>query len=233
MPSSEAMIEVHSLTAVLGAELLVVLVLILLFLLWRGSSRTRKDQAKANDLVTRINAEHTRRLENLGSRIFETIADFPAEKREQSMSAVALKENELYRHVIRAFLNHDMDKLAELDRYVHGLSEPYCQLIADLIDHLPKGNAQQKAEQGLEERLSVAEAVAQESQAKAEQINHQLTLALSTLDEVSSEYTKMFNEARSAEELNHSRKRMLEAFRRTEHLASQGILPELHTPEPE
>ena len=228
MESYENTLQLDSLTVVLGAELLVALALALGLILWHGFSRNRHEKTQAGNLVARINAGHTEHINQLGGQLLAGVSDFPDAKRDQSMNALAVKENELYKHVIRAFLNHDIGRLTELDRYVHGLSEPYCQLIADLIEHLPRqGGGEPSAE--AQERVGVAEAIAREAQAQAEQINQQLTLALSTLDEVSSEYTKMFNTPKSVEELNESRLRMLQAFGRTENLARQGLLPELHT----
>ena len=202
MSPIDSRVEISSLTAVLGLELIVALLLIIVFMLWRKVSSDRDDHAKASSLVARINTEHSKHLEKLGGQLFDAVANFPVEKRELSMAALATKENELYRHVIRAFLAHDMEKLAELDQYVHGLSEPYCQLITALLEHLPKQQSAENSTDGetVEQRLQVAETVALESQAKSEQINHQLTLALSTLDEVSSEYTKIFNEPKTVEE---------------------------------
>jgi hypothetical protein len=223
------MIEIHSLTAILGSEVLLVLLAVLVFLLWRWRRDSRRQRASAGELVERVNARMDERLEQLDGRLFGAVAGLPEDARRESVAAVAVKENELYRHIIRAFLDRDPAKLAELDDYVQGVSEPYCRLIAELIAHLQEQAQLPKAEvQVWEQKLAEAETAGVEAQARAERINHQLTLALSTLDEVSSEYTKMFGESHGAEELQASRKRMLEAFGRSERRALEDILPELH-----
>jgi hypothetical protein len=227
------MIEIHSLTAVLGTEVLLALLATLAFVLWRGRRNTQRDRASAGELVERVNAEMDQRLAQLNGRLFAEIEGLPERTRLESVSAVTVKENELYRHVIRAFLDHDAIKLAELDQYVHGVSEPYCRLIGDLISHLKEQPKLPSAEVvAWEQKVAVVQAEAVEAQARAERINHQLSLALDTLDEVSSEYTKMFGETSAAEELQASRKRMLEVFGRTESRLLDELLPEL-PPDPQ
>jgi hypothetical protein len=226
------MIEINSVTVVLGLELLVALIALLGFLLWRGRSKQQRDRQCAGALVARINTKQTDRISQLEGKLFGAAAQLPAELRQQSLAAVAVKENELYRHVIRAFLDRDTQKLGELDQYVQKLSEPYCQLIAGLIGQAAgEGMVSRDDYAALDARLADAEARAREAEAKAERINYQLTVALNTLDDVSSEYTKMFNEPKSMEELHASRKRVLAAFRRSEQQAWEGILPELSSPE--
>ncbi|NJD07399.1 MAG: hypothetical protein FIA97_13010 [Methylococcaceae bacterium] len=222
------MIEIHSLTAVLGLEVLLLLLAVLVFVLWRRSRNHQRDRASAGELVQRVNAQMDERLAQLNGQLFGGIEGLPEDARRESVNAVAMKENELYRHVIRAFLDRDALKLAELDHYVHGVSEPYCRLIGDLISHLKEQPKLPSAEVlAWERKMAAAQAEAVESQARAERINHQLSLALDTLDEVSSEYTKMFGETAAAEELQASRKRMLEVFGRTERRMLDELLPEL------
>jgi len=222
------MIEIHALTAVLGTEFLLVLLAGLVYLLWRSRRTNRREQASAGALVEKVNAEMDARLDHLGGRLFNSLANLSEDARRQSVLAVAVKENELYRHVIRAFLDRDASKLAQLDVYVQGVSEPYLQLIADLIEHLQaQARLPEEAVREWEGRLAAAEAAGTEARSKAERINRQLALALNILDEVSSEYAKMFNETTSAEELQNSRSRMLAAFGRTERDAVAEILPAL------
>lgn len=222
------MIEIHSLTAILGSEVLLVLLALLGFLLWRGRRDNRRDRARVGELVDRVNAQMDQRLEQLKGQLFGTVAGLSDGARRDSVSAVAFKENELYRHVIRAFLDRDASKLAELDHYVQGVSEPYCQLVADLIGHFQQQAQMPKSEVVVwEQKLAEVKGAVADAEARAERINHQLTLALNTLDEVSSEYTKMFGDSQAAEELHASRKRMLEAFGRTERRLLDEILPEL------
>jgi gamma-glutamyl:cysteine ligase YbdK (ATP-grasp superfamily) len=132
--------------------------------------------------------------------------------------------------VVRAFLQGDAQALNELDQYVQGLSEPYCQLIHDLMEELRQnGGAAPGASTELRVCLEVAETRAREAESRAQQINDQLSRAITIYEEVQLEYTKMFEGTPTAEELQLSSERVLQALAKVLETTDEPLLQELST----
>lgn len=218
------MIEIHSLTAIFATEAIVALLGALVLMLFLAARKKRGEREQAGELVTRLNETEKARLQQLDAALVESTELVDDEVRRQTLEAVGHQEKALYRHVIQAFLSRDAEKLAEIDNPVRALSEPYCQLVKQLIERMPAHDTSKAGE-----KLAALETEIRQARAEAERTNEQLTLALATLDEVSGEYVKMFGEPQQAEELHASRKRMLDAFRRTERLAAGGSIPDQHS----
>ncbi|QSA96336.1 hypothetical protein [Methylococcus sp. EFPC2] len=213
------MLEISALTAVLVAEVLAALLLVLGALLWRAWRRKRAERSHADKLVEHINRADAQRLDELNLALADPSLALDDDQRSHTLEQVGARERALYRLVIRAVLDHDVERLAQLDRHVRALSEPYRELIAQLAEKRP-----QQESGDVQVRLENAEEQTRQASAEAEHLRAQLKAALETLDEVSSEYTRMFGESKSGDELQLSRHRMLEAFQRAEALA-RGELP--------
>jgi len=210
------MVELHPLAALLTAELIVVLVLAVVFFLIGASKKRRTAHDQADDLVERIVNDEESHLTDLASGLSESGAILPESSRQQVVEAVSQQEKALYRHVIQAFLTGDAARLGDLDRYVRGISEPYCQLIQELIQRSRECDPAE-----LVARIADLETQVQEARTESAQLREELSQSLATLDEVSKEYAKMFGDKHTAADLHASRLRMLDRFRE-----AAGVGPE-------
>lgn len=205
------MLEIHSLTAVLATEALVALLLALIFMLFRATSRKKVERSQAIALVDRINGTDAQRLDQLGTTLADPALKLDDAQRQHALEELSSREKALYRLVIQAFLDRDTERLAQLDEHVRALSEPFRDLMKGLTEKLPQ------QELGvLQTRLEAAEQEAQQALGEVERLGDQLRTALETLTEVSSEYARMFGEPKSSDEIQLSRQRMLAAFHRAE-----------------
>lgn len=171
------MIQVNLLTAVLAIEALAGLIVALLFLLYRRSSKSRSEHAEAVALVDRINQEDEAHEQHLADSlsVLDDTGPLDDSMRRATVEAVLNKEKALYRLAIQAFLSRDAKKLAEIDQHVRGLSEPYCQLIQQLLKQAPPGEA--RAEPAPDARTADLQAELKLVKAKAETTKAQLDSA--------------------------------------------------------
>lgn len=183
------MIEVHSVIVVLALEALVVLLLALLFAITRSWLKKRRERGQVDHFVDRINRQEDLAQQPADHPVNETNEELlPGEVLQETLETVNQREKALYRHVLQAFLQRDVGKLAELDQYVRALSEPYTRLIQDLLVRPPKQD-----DTHLVEQVRQARAEALKAREEAERMKQKLGNALNTLNNVSSEYAKMFH----------------------------------------
>lgn len=208
------MIQVNLLTAVLAIEALAGLIVALLFLLYRRSSKSRSEHAEAVALVDRINQEDEAHEQHLADSlsVLDDTGPLDDSMRRATVEAVLNKEKALYRLAIQAFLSRDAKKLAEIDQHVRGLSEPYCQLIQQLLKQAPPGEA--RAEPAPDARTADLQAELKLVKAKAETTKAQLDSAFAALDDVSKEYARMFGSTHAAETLAESLSTVQAIFQR-------------------
>ena len=183
------MIEVHSVIVVLVLEALVALLLALLFLAARNWFKRRRERGQVDDFVNRINHQADIVLPTANQPLSENSeAALSSDVLQETLDAVNHREKELYRHVLQAFLQRDAGKLAQLDQHVRALSEPYTRLIQEVLARPLK-----QPDTLLVEQVQQARAEANKAREEAEQIKLKLGNALNTLNNVSSEYAKMFH----------------------------------------
>lgn len=208
------MIQINPLTAMLAIEALAGLAVVLLFLLYRRSSKSRSEHAEAVALVDRINQEDESHEQHLAESlsVLDDTGPLDDNMRRATVEAVLNKEKALYRLAIQAFLSRDAKKLAEIDQHVRGLSEPYCQLIQQLLKQTPPGEA--RAEPAPGARTADLQAELQLAKAKADTIKAQLDSAFAALDDVSKEYARMFGSTHAAETLAESLSTVQAIFQR-------------------
>lgn len=211
------MLHVDSLTFVLLSELTIGLLIgVIIALLWVLGRKSR-DQAVVRDFIERLKETEDERIEELKQRL-KSLTRASDEQLTLALEEFSLQEKTLYKQVVEVFLHHNMDSVASIDSRVKAITEPFCKLLADAkgVDESVLQDLR-KARKLLEEQTGRMKQLRFESNQLAEQ----LTTALETLDEVSSEYSKMFGESKSAEELEVSQKRILNIFRQAEMKAKQ------------
>jgi hypothetical protein len=218
------MIEIPSLTAVLVTEGLIVLVLALLLILFGATRRRKTERGRAVELVNRINESDRSNLAQWEATLTTPGLPIDESLRRQTLEEVNRREKTLYRLVIQAFLDRDAERLSQLDRHVRALSEPFRELLGRLAENLPRQEVGD-----LQDRLDAAEREAKEALNEVSRLDQKLAVTLATLEEVSNEYGKMFGEPHAGDEMQASRQRVLEAFRRAESF-TRGGLPSILDP---
>jgi DNA repair exonuclease SbcCD ATPase subunit len=216
------MIAIHSLTAVLAAEALIVLSGLLLWLLLRGKRRERRERGQARAWVRRFKAHEKDRRESLGEELAGMDAIVDEASLGETLAEVKEREQMLYCVIIDAFLTHDVDKLSAVEEQVGGLSEPW-RLLARRLSAAAAGEDPRERLAAMDADLRQARAEAENAakeleraRIEREDLAQRLDRAIVALDQVSGEYAKMFNDPKSAEELRASRARLLQALRAAE-----------------
>ncbi|BBL72427.1 hypothetical protein [Methylogaea oryzae] len=206
------MLQIDSLTFVLLSELTIGLVLgILAYLIWLFG-RKRRERAIVRDFIESLKETEQDRIEELKQRLRDTTTASD-EVLAVVLDEFNLQENTLYKQVIEVFLHRNMKSVMDIDTRIRAITEPFCKLLADA-----KGG-----DEAVLRDLTKARRLMEEQNVRitrlrfeANQLSEQLATALETLDEVSSEYQKMFGASKSAEELEVSQKKVLNIFRQAE-----------------
>lgn len=204
--------QVDSLTFILISELSVgLLVAIIIVLVWT-LRRKNREQAAAQNFIERLKETEDERIDELKQRL-KASTRASEEQLAYALEEFSLQEKTLYKQIIEVFLRRNLDSVLSIDTRVKAITEPFCKLLSDSkgVDESVLHDLR-KARQLLEEQTNRTKQLRFETNQLAEQLNS----ALETLDEVSSEYSKMFGESKSAEELEVSQKRILNVFRQAE-----------------
>jgi len=192
------------LTWLLTAEiLLLALVFIGFFYVMGGKGKTKEREAVTVLLKKLKKKKNNRKDDNI--EITELPA-FDEESLELLLDEIHKKETNLYQHVVKIFLQKEAAHLKSLDKHVNSLSEPYWDVIKELAKN--EIGANDKSDQSsaeLQAALSIAVA-------EKERLSEQLSSALATLDDVSTEYTRMFSSSRDIDDLMESKDIMLELY---------------------
>lgn len=214
------MLQIDSLTFVLLSELMIGLVIgIFAYLIWL-LGRKKRDQATVRNFIESLKETEEERVAELRQRLRDSTT-----ASDEALAVVVdefnLQENTLYKQIIEVFLHHNMKSVVDVEARIRGITEPFCKLLADA-----KGG-----DEAVLHDLNKARRLMEEQNARmaklrfeSNQLSEQLATALETLDEVSSEYQKMFGASKSAEELEVSQKKVLNIFRQAEMKVKQITL---------
>ncbi len=202
------MIEVNSLVAVFVVEGLAALFLLVVIVAFFISSKKTKERLAARRLVNKLKNGESSRKEDLSNRLSESCA-LGGAAIETALTEIDSQEKILYQQIVKMFLGRDAALLLEIDKSVQALSEPFCKLLADVA-------AIEKVDPAITTAIETANVEINRLRGESERLTEQLSMAMQTMDEVSSEYSKMFGSTKDVEELDVSRKRMLNTYKRAE-----------------
>lgn len=209
------MIEVNSLAAVFMVEGLAGAVLFIAVIIFIVVRRRARDRNAAGEFITHIKQAEAGRSKLLGKAISES-CDMEQAKLDAVLSEVSSCEKSLYQKVVQMFLSRDAVLLNGIDQSIQALTIPFCRLLSEVSEKIrddPELAAAMEAAQAEIERLKTE---SDRLKMESERLSKQLSMAMETMDEISSEYTKMFGSSKEAEELDMSRKRMLNTYSRAE-----------------
>ncbi len=210
------MIEVHSLVAVFAVEALAALFLLVVVFTFFMSRRKNKERSAAKDLVNKLKNNETSRKESLGVRLSESCELAPSTL-DNVIAEIDGQEKNLYQQIVKMFLGRDAALLAEIDKSVQALSDPFCKLLAEIA-------SAEKVDSAMSSAIETANSEIQRLRGESERLSEQLSMAMQTMDEVSSEYSKMFGSSKDSEELDISRKRMLNIYKRAEEQMREAFM---------
>jgi len=202
------MIEVNSLVAVFMVEGLATLFLLVVMVAFFMSSKKNKERLAARRLVNKLKDGESSRKEDLSTRLSESCS-LDESAIEAALAEIDCQEKILYQQIVKMFLGRDAALLLEIDKSVQALSEPFCQLLADM-------EVIEKVDPAITTAIETANVEIDRLREESERLTEQLGMAMQTMDEVSSEYSKMFGSTKDVEELDVSRKRMLNTYKRAE-----------------
>lgn len=209
------MIHVDSLVIVFMIEVIAVL-LSLVGVVWFLSIKIKsKARSAALTLIEKINKNEqirTRELNDLLTK--DNIID--PETVQNILTEINRNEKALYQQIIEIFINRDNKLLSEIDHRVRELSDPYCKFLIDRSD-----TDDVDSTPGPEIESANAEIARLKSQ--GEKLSEHLRMALETVDNVSSEFTKLYSGTGAEDELNQARLRMLYIYTEAENKVTHAF----------
>lgn len=228
------MIEIPSAFALLTAEALVLMFLVLCLVALRFAFKRQREDRRTSELVEQLVHDCDPHAAGLAQHL-TSIAGWAESDTHEFVKRVAEREREIYHCAIEAFVKRDTAVLGQLDHHMHALSEPYRQALeallagsqdpkpAELPGKSPDSSA--LAETLTEESRALRQEIDDQKQANQHlltqleemtsanrQIKQELQSAVLTLDEVSTEYARVFH-GKGEGELEESRQSMLAHFR--------------------
>jgi hypothetical protein len=213
------MMELNPALWVLLFEALIALLIAFGWLLY--SSRKVKNQtfSFAEQLVNNLGMSKKDHTENLSAIITEN-THIDAQVLETLLNDVNVEEKALYRYVIKILLERDLERdpelLNDLQAHVESLAKPYCKVLQQSLS-----SDQMRLSEGASspsEELELAQQEILHLQDENTRLTKELKQAITTVDNIVEEYTRVFNGKPEETELRKSAHRMVELFKRvTDH----------------
>jgi len=174
-----------------------------LFYLFRNERKRSSDRDEVNRVISRIKKDEGSRQKEL-----KDVLDIPSMDQfelDDLLNEIHYNESKLYQHVVKIFLKKEVEHLKALDKHVKSLSDPYWKILKKRSEETigPSAN---------EEELKQLQAGLQVALDEKDRLSEHLAMALKTLDEVSGEYSNMFDKDADLTELNESKQRMMVCF---------------------
>ena len=176
---------------ILMAEVLVAMILLAGVLFFISRNKRTKEIRAINAFIDQMEEQALFKNQPLEQLLSQTCG-FDAKTVKESLQNIGDAERALMQKVIQFFLSRETTLLNEIDRCIGDLSEPYSQLLSSIANSnnpAPAGNVQSL------ERIN-------------QQLVRQLDTAMETIDEITAEYTRVFNGNQSELELENFQETM-------------------------
>ncbi len=192
----------------LAVEVLVVVTLLGGVLFFMSKKKQGKELAEIDNFIKDMEEQATVKNRWLEQFMSENCG-LPSDEIESLLLEVNTSERSLFQSVIRLLLKREMALLTEIEQRVGQISEPYQNLLSShgvggAASTAPASESQQTNQIAGLERIN-------------QQLVKQLDNAMTTIDEMSAEYTRVFSGNQTALELENSSKKMLQIFHDAEH----------------
>ncbi|MEY4719494.1 MAG: hypothetical protein RL563_2112 [Pseudomonadota bacterium] len=189
---------------ILLAEAVVVMMglCLILGLVWRR--RRRQEQSELKHFIDRL--DEATPIGNKALSDWLGRCGMEPSGIENLLADVNLSERLLYQRIVELLLQRDMSVLQALEQAIAQLPEPYLRAMETLS----------YARQPRTTLLPVAQDPMASLERVNDQLRHQLDIALQTIDDMTTEYTRVFSGQQTALELENSHKRIVQIFQETE-----------------
>lgn len=194
------MIELDSIIVILMIEGLFALLLVIVALYLFSSHKSKGDQLASNKVIARLKDTGNLKAKKLTTLVATNVDIEPAELNE-ILAEMKSSERQLYKQIIQLYLKRDVDALANIDQQIDRFSEPYFKVLA----HSVGGAVDTETIEEYEKKNYLL-------MEQNDRLGEQLSLAMATIDEISSEYSKVFSGTQTELELKNSSKKMLGLF---------------------
>jgi hypothetical protein len=184
--------------------------LLLVVLFARSRSKHEKEIAAIESFIGQFEKNETIKCGLLETILLDKCGLSP-ELASDVLQNVLESERALLQRIVQMLLSRDPKCLAEIEQLIVKLSEPYCNLLVE-------------TELGFTENHDIRKnpkVVGLEKVNK--QLVRQLETAMQTIDEISSEYTRVFSGHQTLLELDNSSKKMQQIFKDIEQSIKQNI----------
>jgi len=193
------MIELDPFMVVLMIETTLVLVFILLVIFILSKNRAKGEHSASSLLIDKL--QDTENIKSKKTRdMIAGHCHLEPGLLDNLLEEIKSSERHLYQQIIKIFLARDIKELKKIDQHIDKVSEPYCKILAHA-----SGNGNEETQ--IEEKV-------QKLKIENERLTEQLTIAMSTMDEISAEYTRVFSGTQTELELENSSKKMFEIFQK-------------------
>ncbi len=207
------MIELNPVIGIFFFEAMLILTLLALMVLIIRHKKNSATQTAALTLIKKLEKSKAGRADQL-EQLTNELANIEPGQLNEFLEEVKVNEKNFYQHVLRMFFSRDTELLKKIDKKVQGLSEPYYQLLSHSASAASNNEA-------LDEQLQSAKQEISRLKKETQAFSEQLVIAMNTMDEISSEYTRIFSGQRTELELENSSKKMMELFRASGQLINQ------------
>ena len=194
------MIELNPVFVVLMVEAFAGLILLLVGFLFFSTKTNSGEQTAANKLIDKLEDTGNIKTKQLEDMIADN-CNIESDVVKGLLKEISSSERVLYQQLIQMFLNRDEKLLNDMDQYIDNISEPYCKIIRHSSDNVEVSGA-----------LNVAEDKIESLKNETERLGEQLKVAMNTMDEISSEYSRVFRGTQTELELTNSSKKMVAIF---------------------
>lgn len=194
------MIELNSVFVILFVEAFAVFTLLILGYLLFSKNNSSGEFSAADELISKLEESENIKAKKLGGLILKNNS-VKEDELNKLLDEISQNERLLYQKIIKMFLTRDIEILQELDQYIDQLSAPYCKLLS--------GSTTDTA---IPEKLKVAENKIRSLMEESKHAREQLKIAMTTMDEISAEYSRVFKGTQTEVELANSSKKMINIF---------------------
>jgi len=180
-----------------------IVVTLVLFYLFRNEQKRSSDRSEISSVIAGIKRDKDLRQKELKEVLH--IPSMDQLELDDLLNEIHYNESKLYQHVVKVFLKKEVDHLKALEQHVKSLSDPYWKVLRQ-YSNATVGSSKDG------EELKQLQAGLQVALDEKDRLSEHLGMVLKTLDEVSGEYTNMFDKDADVTELDESKQRMIEYF---------------------
>ena len=195
------MIELDSILVVFMLETLAALTLLVVGFVIFSSRKNASDQSIIDGLIDEYGENELDKAGKFNQLVSENCT-LSSDELSMLVDEVSGNERMLYMKIVQIFLKKDVDMLKGISEHIDKISEPYCRILLNTVP----GASEMDAIEG-----KMTQLVKENTQLSA-----QLGVAMSTMDEISAEYTRVFSGSQTELELENSSKKMFKIFADTQ-----------------